>query len=259
MTFATVGLPALGLRFSVSRNFAASDIPDLTGKTAVVTGGTEGIGLEAVVELAGHGAEVVILGSSETRGQQAIGTIFRRTGKKVDYVPLNLASIKAARHAGKKIAKKCTKIDILLLNAGVGGSAPMTEEGYDGVFACNHLDHFAFVEELKHLFTGPDVRVVVVSSASHYTAKAIDYQEIKRPPLKESKKFGDVFAQLNSRYEVSKLANVLYARGLQKKVGDNVFVNVLHPGVIRTTLQDQLQDAFRSFGIFATTFWFLFN
>lgn len=55
------------------------------------------------------------------------------------------------------------------------------------------------------------------------------------------------------------MANVLFARALQKRVGDNVYVNTLHPGVIRTSIQDAMETRFSSFGIFAKVFWFIFN
>lgn len=259
MTFETLGIPILGLKFFLARKFAAKDIPDLTGKTAVITGGTAGIGLESAIELARHGADVFVLGSNETRGRQAVETIHERTGKRVTYVNLNLGSIKASKRTGAEIKKKVKSIDILLLNAGIGVSYDVTVDGYESVFACNHLGHFAFVQEVKQLLTGSDVRVVVLSSASHYAAKGIDFDYLKKQPSRKSKKFGDVAAETNSRYEVSKLANVLFARALQRRVGNNVYVNTLHPGVIRTNIQDSMEAGFSSFGFLATTLWFIFN
>ena len=257
MTFEKYGFPQLGTRIFPTRNFSAKQIPDLNDKIAVVTGGTSGIGLESAIQLASHGADVIILGSSAQKGAAGIKTIKEKTGKDVRFLQLNLSSIKASQGAAEKLKKMVKKIDILIANAGVGNGSSLSEDGYEGIFALNHLGHFAFVVPLMHLFTGEDVRVVIVSSASHYNCKAIDYNVLRDKPASESKAFGDLASDSQSRYAVSKLANVYFARALQRRVGDNVFVNTLHPGIIRTSILDSMSSDFVSYGYLAKPISFL--
>lgn len=114
------------------------------------------------------------------------------------------------------------------------------------------MGHFAFIVPLISLFTGTDVRVVVVSSASHYSADRINYEGLKDKPNAKSVRWGDLLSSSQRRYQVSKLANVLFARGLQRRVGQNVFVNTLHPGLINTNIADAFEVEFASVGVLAT-------
>lgn len=139
MTFKSTGFPQVGTRFFPTRNFAAKDIPDLTGKIAVVTGGTSGIGLETAVQLAQHGADVIILGSSEARGQSAVTLIRARTGRTVRWVYLNLFSVRSAKEAAEAVKGSVDRIDILVANAGIASSTALSEDGYEAIFACNRM------------------------------------------------------------------------------------------------------------------------
>lgn len=269
MNYASTGLRVYGYRFFLNRRFSSDDIPDLSGKQAIVTGGTSGIGLETALQLAQHGADVIILGSSDVRGQEAIRKIKLKTGKSVQWVYLNLNSIKASKHAAEQIKSMVKKIDILVANAGVGNGTFMSEDGYEGVFACNRkffkiltnvdIGHFAFVVPLIPLLTGPDVRVVVLSSVLHYSPKRIDYNSLKDVPPTKSQAWGDLFNDGQRRYKRSKFANLMFARGLSRRTGENVYVNAVHPGMIKTSIQDKIGPDMASFGIFAVLVNFFIN
>lgn len=259
MTFEKLGIPIFGTKVWPTRKFSTSQIPDLNGKIVVITGGTSGLGLESAVQLAARGADVIILGSSESRGTRALEVIEKQTNCKARWVHMNLASIRSSRKSAEEIKALVDKIDILLLNAGVGMTSTLTEDGFENTFGCNHLGHFAFVQPLMHLFTGDDVRVVCLSSVSHYTAKTIDFSKLRTRPNKKSVKFGDLWTDADARYGVSKLANVLFAKALQRRLGPNVFVNAVHPGIIRTSIQDSFSDYTTSFGFLSSIIGSLLN
>lgn len=86
----------------------------------------------------------------------------------------------------------------------------------------------------------------MLSSYSHYDATKIEYSTLTQKPTNVSEKFGDTAMAGNNRYAVSKTANIMYAKSLSRKLPSNVYVNAVHPGVIRTTLQDDID--FRSMG-----------
>lgn len=121
------------------------------------------------------------------------------------------------------------------------------------------LGHFAFVTALVDLFTGKDVRVVVLSSVLHYKASSISYHRLSDKPNTVSKQYGDLFKDGQRRYKESKLANLLFSRALARRVGENVYVNAVHPGMIQTSIQSNLDADMKSFGIFAKFAMFIIN
>lgn len=264
MSYQRYGIPTMGFRLFADRRFSPQQIPDLNGKIVVITGGTSGLGLESAIQMAAKNATVHILGSSETRGKQAIETIREKTGKTVVWHQLDLSSIKTARSAGEALAATLPSIDILLLNAGVASARPVPSvDGYEHIFALNHLGHFAFVQPLMNHFTATDVRIVVLTSAGHYNSPAIDYNALTPAADKTtSAEFRGNFNTSMQRYMVSKLANLLFARALQRRVGPNVYVNSVHPGTIATNIVELSKQDFAGYGIFAgiitTIFEFVF-
>ncbi len=134
-------MPIAGLGFGPfwKQRFSASDIPRLDGKTAVVTGGTAGIGLETSLQLAIHGARVIMLSSTEARGKEAVRQIKAKSGKDAEWMPLSLASIKGSARAAKEVREKVERIDILIANAGTGGGYDLTEDGFVKTMGINHL------------------------------------------------------------------------------------------------------------------------
>lgn len=141
MSYAKYGKHHYGYKYFVERRFSVNQIPDLSGKTAIVTGGTSGIGLETATQLAARNAEVIILGSSDNRGKTAVDRIQKETGRSVRWVYLNLNSIAASKAAAQAVQGLVKKLDILVANAGIGNGTGMSDDGFESVFACNRETH----------------------------------------------------------------------------------------------------------------------
>ncbi|MFI6584157.1 oxidoreductase [Embleya sp. NPDC050493] len=185
------------------------NIPDLTGRTAVVTGANSGIGLPTALELALHGAHVFVACRSPERGNAAVAQIRKRASStRVEYVPLDLADLASVRDLAKTLVDRLDRIDILVNNAGVGMiSRQVTTDGFEKQLGTNHLGHFALTGLLLPLLVaGPGARVVTVSSDNHAEGE-IDFDD-----LQAERKYGR-----NSSYARSKLANLLFTLELQRR------------------------------------------
>jgi len=220
------------------------NMPDLTGKVAVVTGGNTGIGKEIVRELALHNARVVYMASrTESRALAAIEEMKTRDEaiKKADnvkFLKLDLADLKSCREAANAILEKEDRLDILINNAGIMATPyEITADGFELQFQSNHLGHFAFTIPLLPLLikTSKDpntsVRIVQVSSHAHFFATKS--QDIKFDTIESvNRDFGPW-----KRYGQSKLANILFAKELSERLKDErIFSNATHPGSVNTEL-----------------------
>jgi NAD(P)-dependent dehydrogenase (short-subunit alcohol dehydrogenase family) len=209
-------------------------------KTILVTGATDGIGLQTATELAARGHRVLVHGRSTQRIDRAIGLI-RRTSPDAALVPVraDLARLDEVRALAAEVALLAPSLDVLLHNAGIyANQREETVDGFESTIAVNHLaPHLLTHLLLPHLRGG---RVLVLSSIAHTRA---------------SLRTGD----LNMRegwspygsYASSKLANVLFVRELARRLGPTPQVFALHPGVVSTKLlvqgfgmhgQDSLAD-----------------
>ncbi|MBO3732018.1 SDR family NAD(P)-dependent oxidoreductase [Glycomyces niveus] len=190
---------------------------DLTGKTAVVTGGYSGIGLETTRALANAGAAVVV---PARRPDLAAANLDGIPGTEVDFVDLaDLASVKA--FAERRLAER-RRIDYLVNGAGIMACPETrTDQGWELQFAVNHLGHFALVNRLMPLLEG--ARVVAVSSGGHGIS----------PVRWDDPHFTEGYDRWQA-YGQSKTANVLFAVELDR-LGVKAFA--LHPGAILTPLQ----------------------
>ena len=212
--------------------WTAADIPDLHGKTAVVTGANSGIGFWTAFHLAAKGARVVMAVRSPQRGAQAQAKMLAmQPGLQLDLVPLDLASLEAVRDFSAVFNERYPALDILVNNAGVM-AIPFrrTADGFEMQFGVNHLGHFALTGLLlPRLLAAPAGRVVTVSSMVHHQGKM-------------------AFDNLNGErdytpwdaYRQSKLANLLFAYELQRRLAaaEAPAVSVAaHPGYARTNLQ----------------------
>ena len=197
---------------------------DLSGKVALVTGVNSGIGTETLRVLAKRGAHVIgtarTLAKAEEGCAQAAG----------DTTPLEceLTDLDSVRRCAATIAEGFEKVDIIVANAGIM-ALPKLEQvrGVEAQFATNHLGHFLLVTSLLDRL-GEDARIVIVSSDAHrMTPKGgIDFDNLS----------GDNGYSALRAYGQSKLANVLFANSLAKRLGDRATANSLHPGVIGTNL-----------------------
>jgi NAD(P)-dependent dehydrogenase (short-subunit alcohol dehydrogenase family) len=200
---------------------------DLTGKRAIVTGGSSGIGLETARALASAHAEVTLAVRSIAAGARAAEDISASTGNKQLFVDaLDLADQAfIARFASEWTGP----LHILVDNAGIMASPEMrTPEGWEMQFATNHLGHFALTTGLHDaLAAAGHARVVVVSSVGHLNGEVLfDDIHFEHHPY-------DPWAA----YSQSKTANILFMVEAAKRwASDGITVNALTPGRIRTNL-----------------------
>ncbi|MGI8332205.1 oxidoreductase [Actinomadura scrupuli] len=223
--------------------WTAADIPDLTGRRAIVTGANSGIGYHTALELARHGAEVVLACRSAERGGAALDRIRAEVpGASVTLGSLDLAALESIRAFA---AEQEAPLDLLVNNAGVMAlPRRTTAEGFEMQFGTNHLGHFALTGLLlAALLRGRDPRVVTVTSMAAWGGHL---------------RFDDLQGEWRYRrwpaYCQAKLANLLFAKELDRRVGGLTSV-AAHPGYARTNLQQaaprELESKFRerAFGV----------
>ena len=218
---------------------------DLSGSLALVTGVNSGIGLETLRVLALRGAHVIgtsrTLVKAETACRQVKGTL----------IPLacELESQESIRTCAREVAKLGRPLDLLVANAGIMALPRLEQvDGIEKQFATNHLGHFLLVNSLRSQIDDADgARVVVVSSAAHFQAPPAG---IEFDNLSGERAYGAWRA-----YGQSKLANVLFARALARRMGPKRSANALHPGVIGTNLGRHMNPLLRgSMGLFMRGF-----
>jgi NAD(P)-dependent dehydrogenase (short-subunit alcohol dehydrogenase family) len=202
-------------------SFSAADLPDMSGRTVVVTGANSGIGRAAAHALAGAGARVVLAVRNLEKGRAAATTMPGNT----EVRSLDLASLASVREFATSWRDS---LDVLINNAGVM-VPPMTRtvDGFEIQFGTNHLGHFALTNLLLEHITG---RVVTVSSYVHRYG-SIDFDDLNW----ERKRYRRWRA-----YGQSKLANLLFTAELQRRLeaaGSKVLATAAHPGYAATNLQ----------------------
>lgn len=206
---------------------------DLSGKLAVITGCTSGIGFETMRVLAARGAWVVGTSRSLERAREAGSRVVGKTSG----LQLDLADPESIVACADEIRSINAPPDILVCNAGyLGGSGERRlVDGVERHFAINHLGHFVFVNRLLgRLYMADQGRIVVVASRASYTRAP--QHGIEFDNLDASHDYEDMRA-----YGHSKLANVLFALQLGKLLrGTRITANSLHPGVINTEIDRHL-------------------
>ena len=240
--------------------WTAADVPDQSGRVAVITGASAGIGLETARVLAGRGATVVLACRDLAKAGRAAGQI-RAGGPAAGGVPavaalaaagrgpgrarqpdggtlapdvrvvhLDLASLASVRAAAGQIRAAFPRLDLLINNAGVMDVPHQrTEDGFELTFATNHLGHFALTGLLlDRLTAAPGSRVVTVSSRGHASG-VMNFDD-----LQGERDYRPVRA-----YWQSKLANLLFSYELQRRLaaaGAGLNALAAHPGVVLTEL-----------------------
>jgi NAD(P)-dependent dehydrogenase (short-subunit alcohol dehydrogenase family) len=203
---------------------------DLTGKVAVVTGASGGLGAETARALASKGASVTIAARDTARAEETAASIRESTGNaSVDVGELHLDKPASVREFAANYLASHDSLNILINNAGVM-ACPLsrTEEGWEMQFATNHFGHFLLTCLLSPaLINGAPARVVNLSSAGHLRS-GIDFEDIHF----EHREY-DKFVS----YGQSKTANILFSIELDRRLRDRgVRANAVHPGVIMTDL-----------------------
>jgi protochlorophyllide reductase len=212
--------------------WTAAAIPDQTGRVALVTGGSSGLGLETARALVARGATVILACRSPERAEQARQTLLPAVrGGALDLLDLDLADLTSVGAAASAVADRYGRLDLLINNAGVMGlPRTLTRDGFERQFGINHLGHFALTQALRPLLRGrPDARVVTVTSGAQYFGR-IAFDDLQ----------GERRYDRWQAYGQSKLANVMFAFELQRRLdaeGAAVRSLAAHPGVARTNLQ----------------------
>ncbi|KAK0221079.1 NAD(P)-binding protein [Armillaria nabsnona] len=237
--------------FPPKPKWSVNDIPDLTGKVVIVTGGNTGCGKETVKALLAHGAKVYLAARSEEKAKEAITKLKEETGAEAIFLSLDLADLVSVRRGAEEFLSKEKQLHILFNNAGVM-LAPMdmlTKQGYDLQFGTNVVGHFHFTQLLLPALLAAatpteKARVITTSSSANYMG-TLDFNIWKDSPARSKKASGDLYVQ-------SKHGNVVFAVELARRYGEqNIISHSLNPGSIRTDLQrhlspfaNKMQDVF---------------
>ncbi|WP_329084113.1 MULTISPECIES: SDR family oxidoreductase [unclassified Streptosporangium] len=206
-------------------------VPDLTGKLAVVTGASDGVGLGLAVRLARAGAELVLPVRNPVKGEAAVTRVRSAApGATVSLRELDLASLGSVAALAERLNAEGRPIDILVNNAGVMSPATRhtTADGLELQFGTNHIGHVALVGGLLPLLRAGRARVTTMSSSAARTAR-IDWDD-----LQSERKYSPIRS-----YGLSKLANLMFGLELDRRSragGWGVVSNVAHPGTTLTNL-----------------------
>ncbi len=221
-------------------NWTADQLPDLTGKLYVITGGNSGIGYEAAKHLGKVGADIVLACRSLAKAEDAAKTLRTHIRGNVDVVQLDLSDLSSVRKAAKEIRGKYPKIDALINNAGIMQTPEQrTADGFEMQFGTNHLGHFLLSGLLIDLVEAAAGRVVTQSSIAHLSG------EIRFDDLMRRKAYSPMDA-----YTQSKGANLMFALELDRRLlasGSKAISIACHPGYTNTNLQSTGPTGFFNF------------
>ncbi|MCB9420284.1 MAG: SDR family NAD(P)-dependent oxidoreductase [Ardenticatenaceae bacterium] len=215
-----------------NKHWAAGNIPDQSGRIAIVTGANSGIGYETARVLAHQGATTILACRNEQKGKAAVEKIQSEGAKGTAvFLPLDLADLDSIHAFANSFKAQYQRLDLLINNAGIM-TPPFgqTKQGFETQFGVNHLGHFALTGLLLDLIQRtPQSRIVTVSSIMHKGGK-INFDDLNS-------------AQSYNRsaaYGQSKLANLLFTYELQRKLeaaGSDTIAVAAHPGWTDTNLQ----------------------
>jgi NAD(P)-dependent dehydrogenase (short-subunit alcohol dehydrogenase family) len=209
---------------------------DLKGKRILVTGASAGLGVETTRALVAHGADVVGAARDLEKAKRATAEVSQATaesGGSLEFVELDLASLKSVRSAADKLVADGRLFDVIIANAGVMAT-PLgkTEDGFETQFGTNHLGHFVFVNRIAKLLKKGG-RLVNLSSAGHRFSN-VDLSD----PNFETTPYEPFVA-----YGRSKTANILFAVEFDRRHRDRgVRATAVHPGGIMTELARHMPD-----------------
>lgn len=213
--------------------WTASDLPDLTGRTMLVTGATSGLGEASAIALATRGAHVVLATRDAARTGALMDLIrARRPNASLEHLPLDLADLTSVRAAVTRFASTHDHLDVLLANAGVMATPERrTADGFELQIGVNHLGHHALIAGLLPQLTAASAaRVVAVSSTAHRIG-GLDVDDLNW----ERRRY-----ERWQAYGASKLANLLLVAALQRRfdaAGSDAIAVGAHPGYAATALQ----------------------
>jgi NAD(P)-dependent dehydrogenase (short-subunit alcohol dehydrogenase family) len=221
----------------MSSKWTAADVPDQSGRVAIVTGANSGLGFDTAAVLADKGAHVVLAVRNLDKGNQAADRIKAKSPNAVIAVQeLDLTSLDSVGKAADELRANNPRIDLLINNAGVMyvPTRETTNDGFEMQFGTNHLGHFALTGQLlDNILPVEGSRVVTVSSFGHRILARIHFDD-----LQLQRKYNRVEA-----YGQSKLANLLFTYELQRRIklkGASTIAAAAHPGFSDTELMRHL-------------------
>jgi len=214
-------------------NWSAAQLPDQSGRVAIVTGANSGIGFETARVLAEKGATVIMacrnLGKASPKAEEIRAA---HPEADVEVMQLDLSDLDSVEQFAEAFRAKYSRLDLLINNAGI--MVPpygKTAQGFETQFGVNHLGHFALTGSLLDLIVDtPAARIVTVSSIAHYMGK-IDFSDLN---WEQGYKAQPAYGQ-------SKLANLLFTYELQRRLaaaGKDTLAIAAHPGWTSTNLQE---------------------
>ncbi len=210
-----------------------TDMPDLTGLVAVVTGANGGLGLESTKALAGSGAHVVMAARNQVKAKEAFEDVVAgNPDASLEIIELDLGSQSSVVAAAARILGAHPKVDILMNNAGLMAMPERrTEDGWEMQLGVNHFGHWTFTAKLlPGLLAAEAARVVTVTSTAHLFGRPADPGNINMDGIYDP--WG--------AYGRAKLANYLFGLGLQDRFERHDLAAqslVAHPGLAHTNLQ----------------------
>jgi NAD(P)-dependent dehydrogenase (short-subunit alcohol dehydrogenase family) len=212
--------------------WTAADIPDQSGRSAVVTGANSGLGLSTARELARAGAEVILACRNAEKGRRALEEVAAAArGSEPRVEPLDLADLASVQAFAERLSAERSSLDLLINNAGV--MAPprrLTADGFESQFGTNHLGHFALTGRLLPLLSAAsEPRVVTLSSGAHRLGW------LRFDDLQSERRYNNWLA-----YGQSKLANLMFGLELSRRAaaaGSPLGSMIAHPGYAATNLQ----------------------
>ncbi|CCM06185.1 uncharacterized protein FIBRA_08427 [Fibroporia radiculosa] len=229
--------------------FSTEEIPDLSGRVVIVTGGNVGIGKETIKVLLEHNAKVYMATRSEERANVAIKELKQLTKKEAIFLKLDLSSLVSVREAARAFLQQENKLHILFNNAGVMWCPHemISADGYDMQFATNVMGHYYFTKLLMPALlagrdTSPDrhTRVITTSSSGAYMA-TLNFDSLKDGPKRKK-------VTTETLYYQSKFANVVVSRQFAKRFGEQGVISIsVNPGTVDTELLRHTSPRSRSF------------
>ncbi len=217
------------------------NMPDLTGKTIVVTGGNSGLGFESVKAFAIKGADVVLASRTPENGEEARIEIIKDVPDgKIKVMQLDLGDLESVRSFATAYRENYQKLDVLLNNAGIMMTPYFTtKDGFEGQLGTNHLGHYALTGLLLDVVLNTkDARIVNVSSGAHKRG-VMDFSNLQFEN-------GTDYSSMKA-YGRSKLSNLLFTYELQRKLEsakkDTIAV-AAHPGIATTNLARYVEGKF---------------
>ncbi|MBN1927048.1 MAG: SDR family NAD(P)-dependent oxidoreductase [Prolixibacteraceae bacterium] len=223
----------------MSKEWTTTNIPGLSGKTMIVTGGNSGLGYESVKAFALKGAKVILACRNLEKGIKAKSEMLDSNPEgDIDVMKLDLADLASVRLFVEEYKQNNSRLDVLLNNAGIMATPYFkTKDGFEAQLGTNHLGHFALTGLLMDMIKStPGSRVVNVSSMAHKSGK-MDFNDLM---FEKDRKFKPMRA-----YGQSKLANLLFTYELQRYFEANNIDSIAvaaHPGGSNTRLASHLEE-----------------